>query len=166
MGKTRIAKDELVEKLKEELGIKEKPRPEDDQPMAEKVEEKKEEKETKKTEKPGKAKPRSKKYQEVAKDLDRNKTYPIAEAVEMVKKLSYSKFDGTLEAHINTIQTGPRTEAKAPVIHMSLGKLNQPTEELTANIKTLLQTLGKTKIKKVSLSPTMGPSVKVDLSSL
>ncbi len=222
-----------------------------------------------KPQKPGKAKPRSKKYQEVTKDLDRTKSYPLTEAVELTKKLSYSKFDGTLEAHINTVTAnirglvslpfasgkklkilafgkgaessgadvagtdetieeknkgkvnfdlvittpewmpklakiarilGPRglmpnpkngtitsssadglkkavegfqagkteykTEAKIPVIHLGLGKLNQPTEELSANIKTLLQTLGKTRIKKVTLSPTMGPSVKLDLSSV
>ena len=62
----------------------------------------------KKAQKPGKAKPRSKKYQEVTKDLDRTKTYPIDEAVNMVKKLSYAKFNATLEAHINTTQTGIR----------------------------------------------------------
>lgn len=218
-----------------------------------------------KKQKTGKAKPRSKKYQEAVKDLDRSKTYPLNEAVEMVKKLSYSKFTGNLEAHLNTAQTGIRglvalpfatgrklrilafgknadacgadivgseetieqinkgkvdfdlvvttpdwmpklakiarilgprglmpnpkngtitddlkkavegfqagkteykTESKAPVIHIALGKLTQPDEELAANIKTLIQTIGKTRVKKVTLAPTMGPSVKVDLSSI
>lgn len=232
-------------------------------------------KEVKKPQKPtskikhptSKPKPRSKKYQEAIKDLDRSKTYPIPEAVDMVKKMSYSKFNGSLEAHIVTAQTGIRglislpfasgkklrilvfghlpspeeyegvvfgddstieqinqgkvdfdlvittpewmpklakaakvlgpkglmpnpkngtitedlkkavegfqggkteykTEAKAPVIHLGLGKLDQPTEQLSANIQTLLQTVGKTRIKKVSLSPTMGPSVKVDITSI
>ncbi|MBI2338633.1 50S ribosomal protein L1 [Candidatus Daviesbacteria bacterium] len=251
----------------------------------------------KKAQKLGKAKPRGKKYQEITKDLDRNKVYPINEAVDTVKKLSYTKFNATLEAHINTSQTGIRglvslpfaagkklrilafgkdadtfssvilnkakrseeslenaslkqversfanaqddtikagtdetieeinkgkidfdlvvttpewmpklarvarilgprglmpnpkngtitqdlkkavegfqsgkteykTESKAPVIHMAIGKLDQPSEELIANIKTLLQTLGKSRVKKVTLSPTMGPSVKLDLGSL
>lgn len=219
----------------------------------------------KKAQKPGKAKPRSKKYQESVEGLERSKQYPLAEAVELTKKLSYSNFTGTLEAHINTSQTGIRglvslpfasgkklkivafgngadlsgadvagndetieeinkgkidfdllvttpewmpklakvarildprglmpnpkngtitddlkravegfqagkteykTEPKAQVIHLGLGKLDQPTEELSANIKTLLQTVGKTRVKKVSLSPTMGPSVKMDLSSI
>ncbi|MBI2597100.1 50S ribosomal protein L1 [Candidatus Daviesbacteria bacterium] len=215
---------------------------------------------------PAKSKPRSKKYQQATKDLDRSKTYPLNEAVDLVKKHSFSAFTGTLEAHILTIQTGLRglvslpyasgkklrilayegddetieniskgkidfdlivttpagmpklakvarilgpkglmpnpksgtivtdlkkavesfqagkteykqslnsslrseykTEAKAPVIHLGLGKLNQPTEELSANIKTLLQTIGKSRIKKVSLSPTMGPSIKLDLASI
>lgn len=149
MGKTKIkTMDPLVEKLKEELGIKEEVPQEEKLPQVSKAK------------KPGKTKPRSKKYQEKVADLNRSKTYPIAEAVEMVKKLSYSKFPGTLEAHVNTI------ESKAPDIHRGLGKLNQPSEELVANVKTLLQTVGKTKIRKVSLSPTMGPSVKLDLASI
>ena len=214
---------------------------------------------------PGKAKPRSKKYQAASQDLDKLRSYSINEAVEIIKKLSYSKFTGTMEAHINTVQTGIRglvslpfsvgkklkivafgkgadasgadvagtdetieevnkgkvdfdlvittpdwmpklakvarilgprglmpnpkngtitqdlqktvesfqagkteykTEPKAPVIHLPLGKLDQPTEELSANITTLLQTLGKSRIKKVSISPTIGPSVKVDLASI
>lgn len=216
-----------------------------------------------KPQKPGKAKPRSKRYQEISKDLDRSKIYSLSEAVDMVKKLSYSKFPGTLETHINTAQTGIRglvslpyvtgkklrilafgpkvpeeatagddstidtfskgkidfdlvittpewmpklakvakilgprglmpnpkngtitedlkkavegfqadkteykTEPKAAIIHLALGKLNQPNEELIANIKTLYQTIGKSKVKKITLSPTMGPSVKIDLSSL
>lgn len=221
----------------------------------------------------GQAKPRSKKYQEASKNLDKTQSYSVTEAVELAKKLSYSKFTGTLEAHINTrvsnlrglvtlpyasgkkltiLAFGPsttlrtiddiipgddntieeiikgkvnfdlvvttpewmpklakiarilgprglmpnpkngtittdlkkavegfqagkteyeqgskilyRTEAKAQVIHLGLGKLDQPTEELAANVTTLLQTLGKSRVKKVSISPTIGPSVKLDLS--
>ncbi len=278
MGKTKIKiiddsaavgrQDELVEKLKTELGIKDvqqkngKPAKSESAKAMGEVNDK-----TKKAQKTGKAKPRSKKYQELVKDLDRSKTYPIPEAVDMVKKLSYAKFNGTLEAHINTAQTGiagyvslpyasgkklsilafgplpspeeyegvsfgddstiesisqgkvdidliittpewmpklakvakilgPRglmpspkngtitddikktvesfqtgkteykTEPKTPIIHLALGKLDQPNEELEANVKILLSTLGKTRVKKVSLSPTMGPSVKVDLASV
>ncbi len=82
-----------------------------------KVEEKKtEEPVVKKAVKPGKAKPRSKKYQEIVKDLDRNKAYSLNEALELVKKLSYSKFESTLEAHINTIQTGMRGLVSLPFV--------------------------------------------------
>ena len=260
----KVVKDELVEKLKAELGIEE--------PAKVKVEA---EEETKQEAKPVKkaqtikSKPRSKKYLEKSKDLDRTQIFPLIEAIEAVKNSSYTKFDGTLEVHINTIHTGVRglislphlsgkklrilafgpttaiskndgvtpgddatieemskgkinfdlvittpdwmpklaklakflgprglmpnpkngtiaqpttfkkaiesfqsgkteykTESKALVIHLGIGKLSQPSEELSANIKTLLSTIGKTKIKKVSLSPTMGPSVRLDLSSL
>lgn len=229
-----------------------------------------------KSQKTGKTKPRGKKYQEAINSLDRSRYYPINEAIDLVKKTSYAKFNATLEAHINTIQTGIRglvslpyakgkkirmlvfgplnptiegavfgsdttiedinkgkvdfdlvvatpdwmpklakvarilgprglmpnpkngtiadsaeglkktvagfqagkteyehsskilykTEPKAPVIHLAVGKLDQPNEELAANIKTLIQTIGKTKVKKITLSPTMGPGIKLDLSSL
>ena len=167
-------RDELVEKLKAELGVSEPAKQQTKPPETPKP--------ASKIQHPtSKSKPRSKKYQGAVKDLDRNKTYPLNEAVELTKKHSFSSFTGTLEAHILTIQTGLRglvslpyasgkteykTESKAPVIHLGLGKLNQPTEELSANIKTLLQTIGKSRIKKVSLSPTMGPSVKLDLASI
>lgn len=262
MGKTKIKtiddsqaepevkseeKDELVEKLKEELGIKP---PEKSEP---------------KISKPTSVKQRSKKYLEVSKDLDKTKSYPLPQALDMVKKMSYSKFDGTLEAHIQTGQTGLRgflqlpyvsgkklrilcfgpsqpqlegvifgtdstideiaegkvdfdliittpdwmpklakvakilaprslmpnpkngtisddlpktvasfqagkteykTEPKTPIIHLALGKLSQPKEQLEANVKTFVSVIGKSRIKKVVLSPTMGSSVKLDLTSI
>ena len=289
MGKTKTkimdGQDNLVEKLKAELGIKEEKLDGGNLKMEKEVGSSKLEDQTSNIQPPkptskikhptSKIKPRSKKYQEISKDLDRSKTYPLSEAVDMVKKLNYAKFDATLEAHINTSQTGIRglvslpyakgkklrivafgpstalgvksgaedgviigddstieeinkgkvdfdllisspewmpklakiarilgprglmpnpksgtivnpsadglkkavegfqsgkteykTEPKASVIHLGLGKLTQPTEELSANIKTLLQTLGKSRVKKVSLSPTMGPSVKLDLTSI
>ncbi len=251
--------DDLVEKLRAELEVEESGKP----PVVKTTTTET----SKKTQKPGKTKPRSQKYQEVMRGLDKSKAYPLSEAIELTKKLSYSKITGTLEAHINTVNTGIRglvslpfvsgkklrilvfgssnapkaddeitigdesiieeinkgkvnfdlivttpewmpklakiarilgprglmpnpknntittdlkktiegfqtgkteykTEPKAPVMHIALGKLNQPDVELTANLKTLLQTLGKSRIKKVTLSPTMGPSVKLDLSSI
>lgn len=255
-AKATRGKDELVEKLKKELGIEEKiEKSTDAKAMVDKEEPVKDEP----------SKQRSKKYLEASKDLDRSKFYSLQEALDMVKKMSYSKFNGTLEAHLSTVQTGLRgflqlpyasgkklrilafgkgakdsgaeivggddtideiskgkinfdilittpewmpklaklakilgpkglmpnpknntitddlkkavasfqtgkteykTEAKTPIIHISLGKLNQPNEELEANVKTLLTTLGKTKIKKVVLSPTMGTGIKLDLTSI
>ncbi len=220
-----------------------------------------------KTQTPGKAKPRSKKYQAQLEqsELDKQKVYPVMEAVATVKKLSYSKFPGTLEIHVSTRQTGLRglvslpfatgrkltilafgkdaaesgadivgdealieeiskgkinfdlvlttpdwmpklakvaknlgprglmpspkngtittdlkkavegfqagkteykSEPKAMLIHLALGKLSQPDEELAANVKILLTTIGKSRIKKVSLAPTLGSSVKLDLTSI
>jgi large subunit ribosomal protein L1 len=289
--------DSLVESLKAELGIEEEikkeepslrgtkqssPEPEPTK-IASPAARNDEEKKAAPKKVAQKTKPRSKKYQEKIKALqdeikpeeaDENYTYKavsykLPEAIEMVKKLSYTKFDGTLEAHINTTVTGIRglislpfvsgkkirilvfgkgaeesgadivgdessldtigkgkidfdlvittpdwmprlakvakflgprglmpnpkngtiagpsadglkkavesfqagkteykTESKGKVIHLGLGKLNQPSEELSANIKMLLQTLGKSRISKVTLSPTMGAAVKVDLSSI
>ncbi len=45
--------------------------------------------------------PRSKRYQEVKKLVDAKKLYPIAEAMELMKKTTLTKFDGTAEVHLN-----------------------------------------------------------------
>lgn len=210
-------------------------------------------------------KDRSKKYLHSKEKVEKGKSYPVQEAVEIAKQASYAKFDASLEIHINTptknirgmvslpfssgkklkilafgkeaqdcgadtigddeelqkiekgkidfdvlITTpecmpklskvakilGPRglmpnpknntitdnlkravteihsgkteykTEKVAPVIHLSVGKLSQPTEELTQNIKVLLGAIGKSKIKKVVVAPTMGPSIRIDTTTL
>ncbi len=57
------------------------------------------------------------------------------------------------------------------VIHTAIGKVSFPTEHLLENFKTLLDALLKARpatqrgqyIKSITLSPTMGPSVKVDV---
>lgn len=48
-----------------------------------------------------KAKVRSKRYKEVAGMVDKTKLYPLEDAVALVKKTSLTKFDGTVELHIN-----------------------------------------------------------------
>ena len=44
---------------------------------------------------------KSKKFAEALKQIDRSKAYPLNEAVDLVKKLSYAKFDETVEAHFH-----------------------------------------------------------------
>jgi len=211
------------------------------------------------------AETRSKKYQ-VAKELvEKTRDYKILEAVELAQKSSYSKFPGTLEAHINTNSKGLRglislpylsgkeltilafgkeadksgsdlvgteetikdilkgiinfdvlvttpewmpklaptarilgprglmpnpksgtisdnlkkaveelqsgkveykTEPNGQVIHLPIGKGNQTASEIEANIQVLYQTIGKSRIKKITLASSMGPGVRVDLSSI
>jgi large subunit ribosomal protein L1 len=43
---------------------------------------------------------RGRKYQEVAKLIDRDRTYSAEEAMELVRKVSYSNFDATVEVHL------------------------------------------------------------------
>jgi large subunit ribosomal protein L1 len=45
---------------------------------------------------------RGKKYQEAAKQIDRSRLYEAEEAVALVKKTAFAKFDETIEAHIRT----------------------------------------------------------------
>ncbi len=66
-----------------------------------------------------------------------------------------------------------KTEA-VPVVHVSLGKVSFPDENLVANLKAVVAELNRIKPPKVSgayiqsvfLAPTMGPAVRVDPSSL
>ena len=44
---------------------------------------------------------KGKRYEQVAKLVDSSKFYPLEEAVGLVKQVSFSKFDGTVEAHIH-----------------------------------------------------------------
>lgn len=55
----------------------------------------------KKAKKEKKARKRSKRYIKAASLVDKTKTYPLAEAVSLVKKTSLTKFDGSVELHIN-----------------------------------------------------------------
>lgn len=58
------------------------------------------------------------------------------------------------------------TEPNGQVIHMLIGKADQEPQEILANIKAVYNVLGRSKIKKMTLSPTMGAGVKVELSSI
>ena len=72
------------------------------------------------------------------------------DAESAVKKLSVAK-------------TVVKTEKKSPVVHIIVGKVSQPVEELTANIDELIKVIKSNKIKKLALCATMGPCVKVEV---
>jgi large subunit ribosomal protein L1 len=50
---------------------------------------------------------RGKKYSEVAKAIDKDKVYPIEEAIELIKKTSITKFDSSIEVHVK-LGTDPK----------------------------------------------------------
>lgn len=202
----------------------------------------------------------SAKYIAVAKHVDRTKKYNLTEALELLPKLKYSKFDETVELHINTAERGisgnyilphgtgketkvvianntadpkhvdelvkkieggqidfdvlvatpdtmpklarvarvlgPRglmpnpkngtvtpkpedvakkfaggqinfkTEAKFPLLHLSVGKLSFGEKKLADNIKTALAAIQAKQIKNVTLKSTMSPGIKLDTTSL
>lgn len=69
---------------------------------------------------------------------------------ESVKKLSAAK-------------TVVKTEKKAPIVHILVGKVSQPEAELEANVAELIKVIKANKIKKLALCATMGPCVKVEV---
>lgn len=197
-----------------------------------------------------KARERSKTYINNRGMIDRTKFHKLPEAVELVKKTSYSKFEGTITADLilkdqktqidisfphstgqtkkvaivddkllkliekgdidfdiliatpefmpkiakfarvlgpkglmpnpkmGTVTTDPakkkkeleggkmtiKTEKKAPLMHVVVGKTNMKDEQLVENITLLIKKINARKISKLVLSATMSPGLKVDLS--
>lgn len=58
-----------------------------------------------------------------------------------------------------------KTEKKAPVIHVVVGKISQKDEEVVANVDELINVVSANKIKKLALCATMGPCVKVKITA-
>lgn len=202
--------------------------------------------ETKRAKEP---KVRGKKYQEVKKMVDQTKTHSPKEGFELLKKVSFGKFNGTVEAHLNVLEKGlsgdvslphfagkarkvvvfsdelaeeikagkinfdvliaspadmpkilplakvlgpkglmpnpkngtlvpdPKkalknfsgnaihyqTEKDFPLIHVAIGKIDQPTEELVENFKALIKSVNPKNIKKAVVKSTMSPGIKVSI---
>ncbi len=63
---------------------------------------------------------------------------------------------------------------KSGIVHAGIGKASFTEDALLANVRALMDALNKAKpsgakgtyVKKVSLSSTMGPGVKIDAASL
>jgi len=200
----------------------------------------------------------SKRYKDAASRVDKTKFYPLQEAAKLVKKTSTTKFDGTVEFHINlslqainnkpeyrgsvslphgtgktitvaiadedvfkkleagvidfdllvshpsmmaklakyarflgpkglmpnpkngTVHPEPekrakelsagevnfKTEPNNPIIHLGIGKVSFEEKQLEENILAIIKAIGKHRIAKATLSSTMGPGIKVDLTSL
>lgn len=64
---------------------------------------------------------------------------------------------------LGAAKTVVKTEKKAPVVHIIVGKVSQPETELMANVDELVKVIKAPKIKKLALCATMGPSVKVEI---
>ncbi len=193
--------------------------------------------------------PHSQGYLAIAKTLDRSKKYNLNEALNMLEKLKRSKFDETVELHINTIETGLagivtlphgtgktirvaiadddilakvalgkigfdillaapammpklarvakilgpkglmpnpknatlvkdpekaaenfkkgqvnfRTELKAPIMHLTVGKMSFGAKKLSENIQTLIDAIKKEKIRNITLKSTMSPGIKINI---
>lgn len=54
-----------------------------------------------------------------------------------------------------------KTEKNAPLAHLVIAKVNQPEEEIAANIKAVLDGLDRRNIQKAVVSASMGPGIKL-----
>lgn len=58
-----------------------------------------------------------------------------------------------------------KTEAKFPILHLSVGKVSFGDKKLADNIKAAVQSVNVKKIKDITLKSTMSPAIKLDLAS-
>jgi large subunit ribosomal protein L1 len=57
-----------------------------------------------------------------------------------------------------------KTEAKAPIMHLTVGKMSFGSKKLSENIETLIDAIKKEKIRNVTLKSTMSPGIKIQLN--
>lgn len=126
---------------------------------------------------------RSKRYLQARQKIDRTKTYPITEAIKLVKETSLAKFGGKIELHLNVKEKGLKrkltlphplnpkkpelnltTEKKFPVVHLILGPLEAKNKVLEDNFMAVLSSIGHHGITKAVVCSTMGPGIKVSLT--
>jgi len=56
-----------------------------------------------------------------------------------------------------------RTELKAPIMHLMVGKMSFGDKKLTENIQALIEAIKKEKIRNVTLKSTMSPGIKLEI---
>ncbi len=76
----------------------------------------------------------------------------------LIKKASDAKAFSTSAVNV-------KTEREAPVMHLAVGKVKMADSEISENINTLLDTIGRKQILKAYLASTMGPSIKLQVQS-
>ncbi len=59
-----------------------------------------------------------------------------------------------------------QTDPTAPIIHSKIGKLSEKPEYLKENLKALVLAIGPQKIKRATITSTMGPGIKIDVATL
>ena len=110
--------------------------------------------EEKKAEKKIVEKIRSKKYRDAKSKIAPGKTYPIKEAIKLVKETSYSKFDGTMELHLVVKKTGTSAQVALPHSAGKEKKVEVADEETVEKLKA-----GKIDFDILVATPDMMPKL-------
>lgn len=108
-------------------------------------------------------KKRSKKYLEAKAKIDSAKTYSLKEAIKLVKETSYSKFDGSVEMHLNVKKTGmsvnitlPNSAGKEKKIEVADDKTIEKLQKGKIDFDVLLAT-AEMMPKLVQFAKLLGP---------
>ena len=112
------------------------------------------EEDTSKTKKVKKAKIRGRNYVSAKEKVDRAKLYPIGQALKLVKEVSFSKFDATMEMHINVKKESVTARVDLP---FSGGKAKKVELASEATLKKL--TASKIDFDVLLATPDMMPKL-------
>lgn len=97
---------------------------------------------------------RSKKYAAAKANLDHEKFHKVSEAVELVKKASYSKFDGTMELHLVLKKVGASAQVALPFQAGRVKKVEIANDETIEKLK-----IGKIDFDVLVATPDMMPKL-------
>ncbi len=97
-----------------------------------------------------KQKQRSARYLEAKKLIDLGKVYSLGEALALIKKTNLSRFDGSIEVHLNTTEKGLRGQVSLPHGTGKQIRVAIADDELLAEIEK-----GKINFDILVSSPTM-----------
>lgn len=79
---------------------------------------------------------RGKNYLSAKMKIDPTRTYPLSEAIKLTRETSWGKFDGSLEAHLVTIKTGLKGEAKLPYLAGKTRKVEIASKDTLVKIES------------------------------
>jgi len=100
-------------------------------------------------------KTRSKAYKTAKAKTDINQAYPLKKAIDLVKKTSLSKFDGKVEAHVNTLlKPGKVGDITFPHLKTKTKKVVIATEAIVKKIQD-----GKIDFDVLIATPTFMPKL-------
>ena len=157
--KTAVIGEEVVEEVKKKVSKK-------IEKVKDSVEEKAEEeteKETSKSKKVVKKAGRSRKYKAALIKIDRNKAYPLTEAVSIAQATNYAKFEGKIELHLTVREAGISGEISFPHSAGKSQRIAVATDELLEKIKAgqidfdVLVAEPSMMIKLAPLAKVLGP---------
>lgn len=97
---------------------------------------------------------RGKKYKDARAKVDKNKLYPVANAVKLVKETSYSKFDGAVELHLVVKKEGLTTQVVLPYSTGKKKKIEIADEKTIEKLKK-----GKIDFDILLATPDVMPSL-------
>jgi len=108
---------------------------------------------------------RSKRYQELKKLIDKKKVYSPEDAIELAKKTSTTKFDGTLEIHINLgidPKKGEQQVRSTIVLPHSVGKPKKVAAFVSGEKDKEAKEAGADMVGGVELIEEIAKSGKID----